>query len=242
MSRLPIPHFIQEIKAKLGFDRALTASGADVVDAVNKQSTTDSALESGLAIVANGDTHAAISSGQYVYVKNHASLAEGLYKANAAIATNGVLSGNVTAASGELNTLASTLGELSDRISHVYRFKITSGSYTSGDVIPIVNSFGNDSKIYSENGAIKFAGHYIFILTLNVFSKNTNNRSWMSVVGSNVHKQLIAYGQYTNVTSTSLEELFAGNTISLRTNESIQVNEGAGEDVSYAYIILLSIK
>lgn len=38
MSRLPIPHFIQEIKAKLGFDRTMTASGDDVVDAVNKQS------------------------------------------------------------------------------------------------------------------------------------------------------------------------------------------------------------
>lgn len=35
MSRLPIPHFINQIKTKLGFDRTLTASGADVVDAVN---------------------------------------------------------------------------------------------------------------------------------------------------------------------------------------------------------------
>lgn len=38
MSRLPIPHFIQEIKAKLGFDRTMTAPGEDIVDAVNKQS------------------------------------------------------------------------------------------------------------------------------------------------------------------------------------------------------------
>lgn len=38
MSRLPIPHFINQIKTKLGFDRTLTASGEDVVDAVNKQS------------------------------------------------------------------------------------------------------------------------------------------------------------------------------------------------------------
>lgn len=37
MSRLPIPRFIQEIKTKLGFDRTMTAPGADVVDAVNKQ-------------------------------------------------------------------------------------------------------------------------------------------------------------------------------------------------------------
>ena len=38
MSRLPIPHFINQIKTKLGFDRTLTASGEDVVDAINKQS------------------------------------------------------------------------------------------------------------------------------------------------------------------------------------------------------------
>lgn len=41
----------------------MTATGQDVVDAVNKQAATDNALESGLAIVANGDTHAAIVSG-----------------------------------------------------------------------------------------------------------------------------------------------------------------------------------
>ena len=38
MSRLPIPHIINTIKIKLGFDRTMTASGEDVVDAVNKQS------------------------------------------------------------------------------------------------------------------------------------------------------------------------------------------------------------
>lgn len=36
MSRLPIPHIINTIKTKLGFDRTMTASGEDVVDAVNK--------------------------------------------------------------------------------------------------------------------------------------------------------------------------------------------------------------
>ena len=38
MSRLPIPHIINTIKTKLGFDRTMTAPGEDVVDAVNKQS------------------------------------------------------------------------------------------------------------------------------------------------------------------------------------------------------------
>lgn len=38
MSRLPIPHIINTIKTKLGFDRTMTAPGEDIVDAVNKQS------------------------------------------------------------------------------------------------------------------------------------------------------------------------------------------------------------
>ena len=50
------------------------------------------AIDSSLAIVSNGNTHAAITAGQYVYVKNHGTLAEGLYTANSSIAQNVVLS------------------------------------------------------------------------------------------------------------------------------------------------------
>lgn len=54
-----------------------------------------------LAIIANGNTHAAIPAGQFVYVRNHSSLSEGLYQATAAIATNATLStSNLTAVSG----------------------------------------------------------------------------------------------------------------------------------------------
>lgn len=64
-------------------------------------------VEDGLAIVANGNTHAAIASGQYVYIKGHGTLADGLYKATAAIPLNGTLSGsNVSSvSSGGLNDL-----------------------------------------------------------------------------------------------------------------------------------------
>lgn len=58
-------------------------------------------IPNALAIVADGDTHIAVSTGQYVYVYNHTSLAEGLYTATAAIAENGALSSsNLTAVSG----------------------------------------------------------------------------------------------------------------------------------------------
>lgn len=68
-------------------------------------------LADGLAIVSDNNTHAAITAGQYVYVRNHGSLAEGLYVASANIAANGTLSGsNLTAdSSGGLNSLNSNL-------------------------------------------------------------------------------------------------------------------------------------
>ena len=66
-------------------------------------------LAAGVAILANNNTHAAIASGQYVYVRGHGSLSEGLYMATAAIAANGTLStSNLTAVSGGgLNSLIS---------------------------------------------------------------------------------------------------------------------------------------
>ena len=121
MSRLPIPRFIQEIKTKLGFDRTMTAPGSDVVDAVNKQAATDNALEGGLAIIANGDAHGAIGSGQYVYVKNHSSLAEGLYRNTSSdtIGTNVSLVGKLTASSNSLNELLSNIAVLNKLINNV---------------------------------------------------------------------------------------------------------------------------
>lgn len=70
------------------------------------QDTIDTAIESGLAIVAAGNSHAAIASGQYVYIKGHATLTEGLYKATTAIPLDGTLSStNVSAAGGVFNDL-----------------------------------------------------------------------------------------------------------------------------------------
>lgn len=66
-------------------------------------------VENGLAIISDNNTHAAIGIGQYVYIKNHGTLAEGLYKniTSAVIPQNYTLSStNVTAISnGGLNNL-----------------------------------------------------------------------------------------------------------------------------------------
>lgn len=74
-----------------------------------------SAMQSGMAIICNGNTHAAIAEGQYAYVRNHSSLAEGLYKATAAVAVNATLStSNLTAVSGGgLNALKAMVADLS---------------------------------------------------------------------------------------------------------------------------------
>ena len=66
-------------------------------------------LQDALAIIANDNTHAAIGAGQYVYVRGHATLAEGMYKATSAISANAALSsGNLTAVTGGgLNALNS---------------------------------------------------------------------------------------------------------------------------------------
>lgn len=68
-------------------------------------------LADGLAIVAQGNVHAAISAGKFVYVRGHGTLGEGLYVANQAISANGTLSSSNLDAdtSGGLNALNSKL-------------------------------------------------------------------------------------------------------------------------------------
>ena len=68
-------------------------------------------LGDGLAIIANGNTHAAITSGEFVYVRGHGTLSNGLYRATANIAQDGTLSGSNLMAdpSGGLNALNSNI-------------------------------------------------------------------------------------------------------------------------------------
>ena len=57
-----------------------------------------SKIHQSIAIIADGDTHAAIQAGQAAFVKNHRTLATGLYWASAAIGTDAALTtSNLTA-------------------------------------------------------------------------------------------------------------------------------------------------
>ena len=72
-----------------------------------------SALERGIGIRTNGDTHIAISAGEFVFVQNHDTLSTGLYTAKSNIAADAALStSNLTAVpnGGGLNMLNSKLG------------------------------------------------------------------------------------------------------------------------------------
>ncbi len=98
------------IDAALGADFGVS-NKPSVDDAVNS-------LGAGLAIISNGDIHAAITAGQYVYVRGHGTLTEGLYVATANVSQNGALTGNnVDAVSnGGLNALNSKITTLSGSV------------------------------------------------------------------------------------------------------------------------------
>ena len=106
---------------------AVTTLAGDLQTATNDVAAN---AQNAIAIVADGDTHIAVSAGQYVYVKNHGTLTEGLYKATTDIAANAALSSS--------NLTAATNGGLNDILSGIDRNSITGSasivslsSYTS---------------------------------------------------------------------------------------------------------------
>lgn len=94
----------------LGLTKPAYSDTADIADINGNMDIIDQAIagtDNAIAIMANNNTHTAITSGQYVYVRGHGTLADGLYQATANIAQNGTLSAsNMTAIpGGGLNAL-----------------------------------------------------------------------------------------------------------------------------------------
>lgn len=113
-------------------------------------------LADGLAIIANGNVHAAITAGQFVYVRGHGTLAEGLYTADSNISANGELSSsNLTAdTSGGLNALRSkiTTGNVTSSIT-VSSTKGTISSmsaYRIGNVVSLAFVIATNTSIASD--------------------------------------------------------------------------------------------
>jgi hypothetical protein len=115
--RIPLgtdPAAVEDINYNAGvLDTKIGAIGNDTVKGLLDHAGDEiNALGDGLAIIANGNTHAAIAAGEFVFVRNHGSLATGLYKATTAIAANGALSSSNLAADskGGLNSLSDQIG------------------------------------------------------------------------------------------------------------------------------------
>lgn len=107
----------------LGLTKPATSDNVDitVINAnMDKIDTAVAGTPNALAVVANGNTHAAIASGQYVYIRGHSSLSEGLYTAVSAISANGTLtSSNVSAVSGGgLNALNDSIHYLMNNVQY----------------------------------------------------------------------------------------------------------------------------
>ena len=120
-----------------------------------------SAIRNSIAIVASGNTHGAITAGQYVYVHSHSSLSEGLYIASTNISANGTLStSNLTAVSGGgLNALNGNISALNGNIRKVmyadYDIALTSSTGRTVSVacgitgyIPIEATFLQNDDLY----------------------------------------------------------------------------------------------
>lgn len=101
-------------------------------------------VQDALAIVCNGNTHGAITSGQFVYVRAHDTLQEGLYTANSNIAANATLSSsNLTAnSSGGLNALNEQIGKL--RVKQAYGSFIVNTPIAAGAEVTV----GNISTVF----------------------------------------------------------------------------------------------
>lgn len=96
-----------------------TGTGKALDARMGKTLTDDiAAVQDGMAIISDGDIHPSIASGQAVYVKNHSSLANGLYWARSAIGTNVTLStSNLAAdANGGFNKLKGDIDSLNSNL------------------------------------------------------------------------------------------------------------------------------
>lgn len=148
--------------SNLNLKKPALTDDALVTDLNDNSDKLDAAISAGsgaIAIVSVGNTHAAISSGQYVYVRQHGSLSEGLYKATTNIAANGTLSGsNLTAVSG--GGLNSVYSALSDQIANLIKY-VDISCTTTGDYNTVSYPTGFNKNSCNIIGVEKYnSGNY----------------------------------------------------------------------------------
>ena len=171
-------------------------------------------VQNGLAIVANGNTHVAISAGQFVYVRNHTTLTEGLYVASSNIAANATLStSNLTADSaGGLNALNSKITTQTATLSFVQ-------DVTQNNTLVVTKS-GNTVCM---NGRIK------------VLSQIADLNTVLFTLPAGFHKSSGESLKLTTVRYTA-GAFNPTYTVSANTNGEIKTNQGSTTTEANSYI------
>ena len=180
-------HVIPDIDQLLTRVEALEGRATTLEGDVSAQNNTINAIEDGLAIIATGNVHQAIANGQFVYVKGHSSLAEGLYRATAAIGTNATLStSNLTAdGSGGLNTLKGEVDSLNSNIAPLLLY------YTRYEHHVATDAFASypDGITYSATGSSDYGFPYTYALVLTFKFANVS-RAAQFCIGYNGNTQV----------------------------------------------------
>jgi len=156
--------------AELDANGNLTDSGHKHSDYLTAHQDISGKVNAGAyAIVSEGDTHDAITSGQYVYVKNNSTLADGLYTASSNIAANGTLSSsNVSAVTGGgMNVLGGQISTLNSNITPL----IGNTKWADWTELTPQNSEKWNGSYYCKIGKITFLQISVKALTANT---NTN--------------------------------------------------------------------
>lgn len=132
-----------------------------------------------VAIVADGNTHPAIADGQFVYVRNHSTLAEGLYKATAAIGTNVALTtSNLTAdGQGGLNDLKGQVDSLNSK------FALHRVVYSSAELTITANGYAKVCEYSALGNGILFNN----IVSVSRFSSNMTGATWLEIYSDGIY-------------------------------------------------------
>lgn len=160
------------ITTNLGLVKPAYSDTADVQVLNENADKIDSACgkyQNALAIVANGNTHGAVAKGQYVYVRGHATLAEGMYTAKSAIATNATLSStNLTAVSGGgLNKVAADLSTLNTDIATRLKRIGTMGGVDPGTYTYELPGNGFYCALIRKTNALSEGTQGLYLITTN---------------------------------------------------------------------------
>lgn len=117
--------------SNLGLQKPDYSDAADIAVLNGNSDKIDSsvnATDGAIAIVSNGNTHPAIPSGNYVYIRGHGSLSEGLYKNS----TSGTIGVNATLSSSNVSAISSGGMNEMKSITNALNGKITSTSLYAG--------------------------------------------------------------------------------------------------------------